>query len=521
MAKLTRVTESLITYKPNIAGSVSRLLEEKLSEVLSVGDLVTLKFDGSDESVALQSAIDKTPAGAILYFPEGVYVGNNITISKPITIIGASAFDTGTVFRCNHATLPFFKADGAGHVSIERFRCDTSVARAVNGRAYIEFKNSFRITLRDFMVWDYYLGIELDGCTEVLMDNFYGFTSNNLSQSGFCLLGRTKYTGPVYIDNCHVKGTATTSSGWPEFGFRAMWTDVLTFGPNVTVIQHSRGLEIIPAAGQISSLLRVFGIWDTGNIGIRIAPTGNGVVQALTITDAYAGANLVAGVVIDGTLGEVKDSSINGGDYINNTQYGINMQGNVNVTVKDTRIGNNGTGIRADNYARVFIDGNIIGDTGFGGNGTAIAMGATAMGRVCNNVFKGNTANGNIPAAVMHFNNEGFNDWIPFTPTCLPIGAGSFTMESTTGRYIRHPDYVLVEMEGKFGTVNTVGDGVTMSLPVPATTNDVMVGRENDQTGKMLQAFVSAGSVAAVRTYDNLSPAKTGARMLISGRYLA
>lgn len=521
MAKLTRVSESLITYMPSIFGSNKRILEEKLSEQLSVHDLVDLKMDGSDETALIQTAINMTPAGATLLFPIGIYTGNNITISKPITILGESSFETGTVFRCNHSTNPFFKADGAGHVTIERYRCDSSVPRLVNGRAYIEFKNSFRITLRDFMVWDYYLGIELDGCTEVLMDNFYGFTSVNLPQSGFCLLGRTSYTGPVYIDNCHVKGTATVPSDWPEFGFRAMWTDVVTFGPNVTVIQHSRGLEIVPAAGQLSSLLRVFGVWDTGNIGIRVAPTGNGVVQALSIVEAYAGANLEAGVVFDGTLGEVKDSSLHGGDFINNTQFGINLEGNVNVTVKAARVGKNGTGIRADNYARIYIDGNVIGNTGFGGNTTAIAIGDTVTGRVCNNVFKQNTANGNIPAAVMHYNNEGFNDWIPFTPTCLPIGAGSFTMESTNGRYIRHPDYVLVEMEAKFATVTTAGDGVAMSLPVPATTNDVMVGRENDQTGKMLQAFVSAGNVAAVRTYDNLSPARTGARLLISGRYLA
>jgi hypothetical protein len=520
---LTRLTETLIEYTLGFVNAVKRTLEDKLGEIYSVKDFGA-KGDGvTDDTVAITNALAGIPAGGKLYFPSGKYLAANIRINKPVTILGDNWHETGTVFYCSSQTLPYFYADGAGHISMRDFhlRPQDGVVRSSTGRAMLEFKNSFRLHLRDFFFWDYNLAIDFDGCTEVYVDSFEAFTGLGGQGIGFCRLGNTSYTGPVAFDNFHIKGYGAVS---PEYGFRAKWTDVLSFGPGSTVILHDACLEVAPSAGQISSLLRVQGIWDTAKYGIKVSPVG-GTVQAMTIYGAYAGAQTVAAIAIDGTQGSINAVQVLGCDCINSA-IGVDVTGagSKGIYVSSNRISNNVIGLHMTNNPDVDISSNEVGDFGFAGNVDAVAMDGTVKGYIRHNLFRGNVNPVNINNYNVYITgNAGANDAIPYVPT-VTFAGGASAVVSANAQYRYRDGMVDFTAQIFLGTVTAQGEALLIGLPAQfnvVSQASQMVGRENKNTGKLLQGFLLPGTGNNIRVcnYDNSSPVQTGAEIYISGSY--
>lgn len=84
------------------AGAVNRPINEKLAEFVSVKDFGAIGDGATDDTVAIQAAIDYlSPLGGTLYFPQGAYIVSDanadnacLTITAPIQILGAGAFYT-------------------------------------------------------------------------------------------------------------------------------------------------------------------------------------------------------------------------------------------------------------------------------------------------------------------------------------------------------------------------------------------------------------------------------------------
>lgn len=71
MSKLTRVTDYLVKVKSRLAGAIERLLEDKLTDIVSVKDFGA-KGDGiTDDTVPIQTALD---TGKKVIFPKGDYI---------------------------------------------------------------------------------------------------------------------------------------------------------------------------------------------------------------------------------------------------------------------------------------------------------------------------------------------------------------------------------------------------------------------------------------------------------------
>jgi hypothetical protein len=114
--------------------------------------------------------------------------------------------------------------------------------------------------------------------------------------------------------------------------------------------------------------------------------------------------------------------------------------------------------------------------------------------------------------------------WTAYTPT-LTASAGTYTTASVTGAYSRMGKLACIRITA---TITTVGTGTTsvVSLPVAAATTNsdmqVLAGRENGVSGKMLQAFIAAGSsTITITDYLNSSPAANGAVQVVSGCYIS
>ncbi|WP_447361700.1 hypothetical protein ACSC95_19150 [Burkholderia vietnamiensis] len=114
--------------------------------------------------------------------------------------------------------------------------------------------------------------------------------------------------------------------------------------------------------------------------------------------------------------------------------------------------------------------------------------------------------------------------FVSYTPT-ISASSGSYTSASATGGYMRLGKLVCLQATASITTVGT-GTTTVLSLPVTAASTNsgmqVLAGRENALTGKMLQAaIVSGGSSMVITDYANASAAANGASEVISGCYIS
>jgi hypothetical protein len=76
-------------YTQGGTGSVSRTITNKLQESVSVKDFGAVGDDTTDDTVAIQAAVNACSIGGTVYFPAGKYkITTAITINKPLTIYG-------------------------------------------------------------------------------------------------------------------------------------------------------------------------------------------------------------------------------------------------------------------------------------------------------------------------------------------------------------------------------------------------------------------------------------------------
>jgi len=88
-----------MTYTQGGTGSAARVLTSRLQDYVSVKDFGA-KGDGvTNDTTAIQNAVNATPVDGQLYFPAGKYIiSSAITINKPMKILGSNA---GSIYNSN------------------------------------------------------------------------------------------------------------------------------------------------------------------------------------------------------------------------------------------------------------------------------------------------------------------------------------------------------------------------------------------------------------------------------------
>lgn len=86
---------STVNYTPAGAGAVDTTVQAKLRESVSVKDFGAVGDGVTDDTAAIQAAIDSSPTN--IYFPAGSYVVTSVTIDKQINVFGCG-MDT-TIIR--------------------------------------------------------------------------------------------------------------------------------------------------------------------------------------------------------------------------------------------------------------------------------------------------------------------------------------------------------------------------------------------------------------------------------------
>ena len=344
-----------------------------------------------------------------------------------------------------------FTLNGAS-INISSLQIDCSVTRT--GGYFIDMTTSCsRITLSDLNLVAPMYGIHIPANSALIqlreIDVGNTVDTSIIIDGGFavsldCVTCRNSPFGNSHLQINHVE-------------------DIIITGCNFLETQSP--MNIVPGSGQyLGEMLCVNTHFDqpqTGN-GIRVAPSGSGIVNKMFVANCWSTANGNNYVIF---LSNGGGGTINGVSFLNcifagnggAATNGILMNGVSNVSVMNCRIGSQVTAVSINSCSNVQLIGNHIGPSdGMLGNGTGIFIGGSSdYCVITNNDLSGNTTPINYAASGTH-NLIGSNVGNPVTMAGITVGASPFTYRAGPG-----PETVFINA----GTVSNIEiDGVSVLI---------------------------------------------------------
>ena len=500
-------------YKGGLADEVKVWLNVFLDPTYLVSRWGAIGDGTTDDSVAIQKAVNAIPANANLVFDKPSYVLSNINLPKGISLTGAGFSQGGIQLINNHATNPTFKATDVNNIKMSGFYFNSSVTRTSSANGYLNFVRCHRVTVCNSFFWEYYLACSFDGGTEINFDTCEGFTTKNGTGSGFAWFGANNYTGSINVVNCYFKVDDSTGSLMPEFGLRFGYVDVAYVDGSTTIIRHGHDIEVVPnGATQFAHLIKIVGgILDTAKAGIYVQPV-NGADAEVELVGCYSAAMSAAAWVFDGTNGKVT-ATLTGGQIFNCGVSAVEVLGSgVTVFLNGLRLANNQLGIHVTNNGTLYADSPYMGDwDNVAGNQYPFSCDATAKGHIKSPVLRNN-----INAGVNLSSTFDVCDvWTAYNPTITPVGGTLGPVTVASSRY--KISNKTVEYEVAFTVSdNLATGGLVVSLPRPPRTHLVGNGRNVTQ-GAMLQCAADPGNTSMlVVRYDNSHPVSASGNLLVA-----
>jgi hypothetical protein len=335
------MTNIVPQYDQGSTGAVNRPINQKLAESVSVKDFGA-KGDGTtDDTNAIQNALNSSTLGTI-FFPSGTYIiSSPINVPVSVSIVGESA--VGTIIKM---------ANGANIAAILQTK----------NFATLTGTTSTGGTFRSYIG-----GITIDGNK-----------ANNTAGVGIRLYGKGYTLQNIAIANCYSTGLYTEYAGTDDFS--SINGTLEAYFNNLTIQQNNdTGWIFKGAHDSIASCVVIF---NNGGWGLDIKRPLN-----CTLINIYL--NTSGGIWVNGS------GTISGSNVIASTGSGYGMlidTGTGGCNLSSSNFGGAGVGLAAlqINSPNHIIHG-IVANTGpsFGGDATsaAVKFGASGSAKLDLNMF--------------------------------------------------------------------------------------------------------------------------------------
>lgn len=471
--------------------------------------------DFADDTANIVAAL---AAHNTIFFPDGVYrISGPITVGPNKTLFGFNS--ATTIIKTTSAT-----ADILNITNIFATVCGLGFASSVP-RTAGSFVNLGASSHR-FRMWDFHMtapwtGINIAGPADVRIFN-----------------GRI-FSTVVGADSISVDGTLALCMGQLLFDGdpTLRWNSCLRIhaSGDITLtdcqfLTAEHGCLIDPGAGkEVDSIWMVQCSFDNnGTHGLKIAPTGTGVVNRCNFVRSWA-ASAHAGNGI--YLAAAGGALINGMIFDTAEVYGNFVAGIVldgvgisNVQISDSKISGNPIGLYINDATKVDINDTRLGASGgFGANAQDIVL----LGACDEISFTGNRLDGTVNWTTTGLDinwvgNAGFSGWKAYTPA-VTSATGAFTTVAATGSYLKMGKTVEVRIAITVTTNGTAATSVIATLPFTAETTvepHIWAGRETVASGVMLQGVIDpAATAVSIFQYDNTFRGASGDTLVVSGAY--
>lgn len=390
---------SLIGFVQSGVGAATRAVQDKMRESVSVEDF-NAKGDGvTDDTLAIQAAIDAVNAagGGVLLLPKGIYQTSGITLKDGVILKGEGAW--ASILRTTHATQSIITMKTSAVIS--DIKLLSSVTRTTG--YYVDCQGNGAI-IDNCEFGGYYIGVNVgvlggsiivgtmikdcelrdpvttSGAGAIQFINFSNaevrnciITGNAGTQAGFGVRYLNGDTAFLSDTNITLHGKALLVDTGAGYNLYGLTIDSCFFDSSGTVFGGGTvsSAEIVPAGGVWNT--KISNTWfglSVSKFGCYVAPSGAGVVDGLTFTGCEFTKNGDCGLIVVGA--GVKNWIVTGGHSGGNTNSGIRVNASSYWTITGHRAGNisargaNNIGITIDAAASDYyiVEGcNLIGNT--------------------------------------------------------------------------------------------------------------------------------------------------------------
>ena len=306
-----------VGYTPAGTGAVPTTVQAKLRESVSVKDFGAVGNGTTDDTAAIQAAIDATPEGSTLFFPAptSCYLFSSLTISKAIQIIGngfhsqtngffgdanwgiANGQQTGTVLRStvSAGNYAFVIASATTDISVrfQNFALIGPGTGSCNGLNIGETGLSpLRIVFDNILVANFVTGINWAGSYEAEARSLNLIGNSNAG----IVFPSTNIVSDIHFYRSQFQNSA--------YGVQLVRGSGISFNGCVFQNNTTAGLNIAPyASGAVQSITVEGQTWfeNVGGLDIQIN-TASGTASFINVNDCRSsttnGINLIgAGAV--------------------------------------------------------------------------------------------------------------------------------------------------------------------------------------------------------------------------------
>ena len=427
----------------------------KLSGIVSVlefgavGDFDPATGLGTDNTEAIQAAINSLPSGGTVQLPCGNY---KVTAALNVSITGiviAGENRSKSIITTTSATANVIVLD-AGNVGISNLRIEHATTRTAGSSISIT-TNASKIDVYQVDIVAPFIGISVPN---IAIAKFESVDINGAVATTGKSIVVTGGFAVSFVD-CIFRNDPAAR---PASHIQIENVEDIVFS-KCQCISGGINMNVIPGSGQAIGLL-----WcndsqfdDAGTASIRLAPATGGAVNEVTINSPWikgTTSDVLATTAGGGTISSLQVSN----SLLVGTGEGITSSGASNLILNGNKIGGHTTAISLTSTSGAVITGNVIGAHGlYSGNALAIYLGGTTSNViVSNNDMRSNVAGITDSSAspetnVFHFNSGVGGSITPFTVPSADwgidfskrsgfsiAGAGTYLLGSGSGLVLLH-----------------------------------------------------------------------------------